>query len=211
MLKINSITVVGGGTAGWMTASTMIKAYPHISVSVIEPQGGEIIGVGESTIGGIRQWTNFIGLEDKQFLKETDGSYKLSIKFTDFYERDGESFHYPFGEPYLEQSPLQLMDWFYKKHYYPETPWDDYVRCLFPTTYLYENNKFNENNYQEFNNFNIKRDLAFHFDSAKFGVYLKNNFCVPNGVKIIDASVVNIITGENGIESLVVDNGESIT
>jgi hypothetical protein len=211
MLKVNSITVVGGGTAGWMTASTIIKAYPNLSVNVIEPQGGEIIGVGESTIGGIRQWTNFIGLEDSDFLKETDGSYKLSIKFTDFYEKNGESFQYPFGEPYLEQSPLQLMDWFYKKHYYPETPWDDYVRCLFPTTYLYENNKFNENRYQEFNNFNIKRDIAFHFDSAKFGAYLKNNYCVPNGVKIIDASVVDIITGEDGIESLILDNGESVT
>ena len=94
MLKINSITIVGGGTAGWMTASTIVKAFPHISITVIEPSGAETIGVGESTIGGIRSWTNFIGLQDSDFLKETDGSYKLSIKFTDFYEKNGESFHY---------------------------------------------------------------------------------------------------------------------
>ena len=210
MLKINSITIVGGGTAGWMTASTIVKAFPHISITVIEPSGAETIGVGESTIGGIRSWTNFIGLQDSDFLKETDGSYKLSIKFTDFYEKNGESFHYPFGEPYLENSPLQLMDWFYKKHYYPETPWDDYVRSLFPTTFLYENNKFNENKYQEFGNFDIKRDVAFHFDATKFGIYLKNNFCIPNGVKVIDALVIDIATGKDGIEHITLDNGDTV-
>ena len=48
------------------------------------------VGVGESTIGKIRQWTSLLGIKDEEFIPYTDASYKLSIKFTDFYKK-GES------------------------------------------------------------------------------------------------------------------------
>jgi len=106
---MNKITIVGGGSAGWMTASTLIKAFPHKTITLIESPNIPIVGVGESTIGGIRNWTNFLGVNDKQFLSETDGSYKLSIKFTDFYQK-GEAFHYPFGMPYHHQNYYRKND-----------------------------------------------------------------------------------------------------
>ena len=71
---MNKITIVGGGSAGWMTASTLIKAFPEKTITLIESPNIPIVGVGESTIGGIRNWTNFLGVKDKQFLSKTDGS-----------------------------------------------------------------------------------------------------------------------------------------
>ena len=81
------IIIVGGGSAGWMTASTLIKEFPDKKIALIESPDIATIGVGESTIGQIRFWINFLGIEDKYFLREIDGTYKLSIQFTDFYKK----------------------------------------------------------------------------------------------------------------------------
>ena len=66
----------------------------------------------------------------------TDASYKMSIKFTDFYEKDGGAFHYPFGEPFVKDTNDGMHDWFYKKYFYPDTPIEDFVRCYFPAAAL---------------------------------------------------------------------------
>ena len=104
----------------------------------------------------------------KDFLKETDGSYKLSIKFTDFYKK-GESFHYPFGRPNFEDTYNAANDWWYKKFLYPDTPNSDYADCMFPTQMAYVNK----------NKFNKKCAKAYHFDATKFGLWLKEktNIC----------------------------------
>ena len=60
MPQIKKICIVGGGSAGWMTASTLIKAFPTKKISLIESPKIPIIGVGESTIGAIRNWTHFL-------------------------------------------------------------------------------------------------------------------------------------------------------
>ena len=73
------IMVVGGGSAGWMTASTLIKEFPNKKIALIESPEIATVGVGESTINQIRGWTQYLGIEDKSFLKHVDGTYKLSI------------------------------------------------------------------------------------------------------------------------------------
>ena len=115
-MKANKIVIVGGGSAGWMSAATLIKAFPNKEIVVIETNDVPIIGVGESTLGGIRSWTRFIGLDESSFFKTTDASFKLSIKFTDFYKKDHGSFHYPFGRPQVEdESRNPFSDWYFKK------------------------------------------------------------------------------------------------
>ena len=82
------IIIVGGGSAGWMTAATLQSQLPEHQITLIESKNISITGVGESTIGGIRDWTRLLKIEDKDFMKDTDASYKLSIKFTDFYKKN---------------------------------------------------------------------------------------------------------------------------
>ena len=86
-MKSEKILIVGGGSAGWMTAATLIKAFPDRDITVLESPNYPTVGVGESTIGQIRQWTKFLGIDDKDFIPYTDASLKLSIKFTDFYKK----------------------------------------------------------------------------------------------------------------------------
>lgn len=211
MGEINKIVVVGGGSAGWMTAATLIKAFPEKHIFVIESKDVPTIGVGESTIGGIRNWTRFIGLTEGDFFSATDASLKLSIKFTDFYRKDGGSFHYPFGQAIAEQNRNPFFDWHLKKYLYPETPVEDFVQCLFPAAALFENNRFNLNNGREFDNFNVDNDVAYHFDATKFANWLRESICKPQGVTHIIDTVVNVEVDNSGVKHLELSSGDLIT
>lgn len=210
MSAINKIVIVGGGSAGWMTAATLIKAFPKKDISVIESKDVPIIGVGESTLGGIRKWTRFIGLDEDSFFAHTDASYKLSIKFTDFYKKDGGAFQYPFGTPKIDEGRNPFTDWHLKKYFYPETDITDMVNCTFPAAALFENNKFSKNSNGEFDHFNVDNDVAYHFDAVKFGAWLRDHYCTPRGVKHIVSTVVDIEVAEAGIKTLTLEDGTTV-
>ena len=212
-MKINKIVIVGGGSAGWMTAATLVKSFPDKEICLIESPDVPTVGVGESTLGGIRTWCRWIGIDDRPdlFFKDTDASLKLSIKFTDFHKKDGGAFHYPFGKAMLDGDRNPFFDWEVKKYYYPETPVEDFSRCIFSASSLFENNKYSLNETGEFDNFNPNDDVAYHFNATKFGEWLKVNYCVPNGVEHIQATVAELPTDESGIKHLVLDSGEVVT
>jgi hypothetical protein len=211
MSKINKIVIVGGGSSGWMTAATLIKAFPQKEITLIESKDTPTIGVGESTLGSIRQWTRFIGLDEKSFFAATDASYKLSIKFTDFYKKDSGSFHYPFGSPFHDDSKTNpYHSWQLKKYFNSTTPTNDMVKCLFPAAALFENNKFSNNITGEFGNFDPLNDVAYHFDAAKFGVWLRETICIPEGVTHVVSTVSKINSNDKGIVNLVLDNNMEV-
>ena len=199
-MKLKKIIIVGGGSAGWMAAATLIKQFPNLDITLIESPNISTVGVGESTIGGIRLWTNWLGIDDKEFLKYTDGSYKLSIKFTDFYKK-GEAFHYPFGQAHTSDDNFGLNAWWWKKFNYPETPYSDYATSYFPQMALVNANKcfYNEKNEIPFL---FKKDTAFHFDATKFALWLKDKYCLPRGVKHLKEEVNTVELGEEGIVSV---------
>jgi flavin-dependent dehydrogenase len=189
-MKVDSIIILGGGSAGWMTASVLAKTYPNKKIKVIESPDTPIVGVGESTIYTIKHFVEYLGIDEKDFLAKTDGSYKLSIKFTDFYKK-GEAFHYPFGEPNTEGTLNKLNDWWYKKFLQPETPYSDYADSFYEAMQLVKNNKFEEDT-----------PYAYHFDATKFGLYLKENYCKPRGVEHVVEDITEINTDKNGILNL---------
>ena len=221
MIKnLNKIVIVGGGSAGWMTASTLIKFYPEKEIVVIESPNIPIVGVGESTIGGLKTWIHALGINEDDFMEYTDASYKMSIKFTDFYEKDAGSFHYPFGTPFTGQlgpnnnqiSPVEMLKiWQYKKGVYPKTPVQDYCRNYWSTMPLIENNKFSKNESGEFDNYFSETNVVYHFDATKFGAWLRDRYSIPRGVKHISGEVVTINTDENGISNLILDNEDVVT
>jgi tryptophan halogenase len=211
MIKVNKIVIVGGGSAGWMSAATMVRAFPDKEIVVIESPDYPIVGVGESTLGGITGWANWIGIDEKDFMPATDAVYKMSIKFTDFYNKDAGGFHYPFGNPFLEGTLDGLTDWYFKKVKSPDLDVADYARTFFPALTLAEQNKLSWNKSGKLSNFNFKKDVAYHFDATKFGQWLKNNYCIPRGVIVIPQTVETVNTNEEGIESLVLTDGTVIT
>ena len=199
--KLKKILIVGGGSAGWMSAATMIRKFPNLDITLIESPNIPTVGVGESTIGGIRLWTNWLGIDDKEFLKHTDGSYKLSIKFTDFYRKGDGGFHYPFGGPNLEGNSAGVNDWWIKKFHLPDTPNSDYATSHYPQMALVNENKCFFNNEKDIP-FRFKKDTAFHFDATKFSNWLRDHYCLPRGVKHIKENVDTIEKNDEGILSI---------
>jgi len=64
MIKpLKKIVIVGGGSAGWMTAAALIKAFPNKEIVVIESPEVPIVGVGESTLSSINDYCNFLEID----------------------------------------------------------------------------------------------------------------------------------------------------
>lgn len=208
--KIEKVVIVGGGSAGWMSAATLINFFPNKQIVVIESPTVPTVGVGESTLGGIRHWMHALGIDETDFMKHTNASYKMSIKFTDFYNKDAGSFHYPFGEPQLYNTNHGLAEWQAKKALYPDTPVDDYCRTYYSTMPLIENNKFSTNLNGEFDSFRPDLDVAYHFEAALFGNWLKDQYCIPRGVSLISDTVMQVNTSDDGVDSLTLSDGSII-
>ncbi len=209
-MTFKSILIVGGGSAGWMSAATLVKKFPNANITLVESSDIPIVGVGESTLGFIRDWTNYLGLDDKDFLKHTNGIYKLSIKFTDFYDKDSGGFHYPFGDP-CENENFNYNDWSLKKALYPDTPSSDFVDNFWPIMSLVNKNKLSTNNDGMLDNFRFDYNTAFHFDAQLFGKYLKDHYCKPRGVNHVVGTVDEIITNDDGVERIILEDGKELT
>lgn len=210
--KINKIVIVGGGSAGWMTAATLIKVFPNRDITLIESPNIPSVGVGESTLGQINSWLKLLDIEDKDFMKITDATYKLSIRFEDFYKKGYGAFHYPFGSTNTDGNVAILNDWYFKKFLYPETPNSDYAECMCPIMALVNENKISDNSDGSIPTYNFRNDTAYHFNAIKFANWLRTEYAIPRGVKNILAEVKLIdYDDENGINFLQLDNGEKIT
>lgn len=210
MPKIKSITIVGGGSAGWMSAATLIANFPNYKISLIESSDIPRIGVGESTQQKIAVWARNIGINHKDFMEKTDASYKFSIRFKDFNHIGDDGFHYPFGNIYLGNTNRGTNEWALKKIKYPETSNSDFADCFFPQMSLINNNTINENKYKIFEDFDFDNEHAYHFDAIKFANWLAEDFAKPKGVNHIIATVLKVNVDENGISSLELDNGDVI-
>ena len=198
----NKIIIVGGGSAGWMTAATLIKAFPNKNILVIESPNIKHIGGGESTLGQINQWLDFLEIKDEDFMAFTKATYKLCIRFEDFYKKGDGGFYYPFGGC-CENTFLGNKEfWFFKKKFFPKTPLSDYATSISPSMALVNNNVLFKNENQELPGFNFKTDVAYHFDASKFGEWLREYYCKPRGVKHILENIDSIEKNEEGIKTL---------
>ena len=96
--RIRDLVIVGGGTAGWMTAAALADHFrgSGLAITLIESSTIGTIGVGEATIPTIRRFYQALGLRDLDVLKATHGTVKLGIRF-DGWTGDGAGFLHPFG------------------------------------------------------------------------------------------------------------------
>lgn len=96
--RIRSVVIVGGGTAGWMTAAALVQHFrgAPLSITVVESSEIGTIGVGEATIPTIRRFYAQLGLSDAEVMRATGATCKLGIRFCDW-SGPGSDFIHPFG------------------------------------------------------------------------------------------------------------------
>lgn len=210
-MKSDKIVIVGGGSAGWMTAAILIKSFPEKEIVLIESPNIPKVGVGESTYDGINYYLEYLEINRNEFFQETDASIKLGIEFVDFYEKDSGSFLYPFGRPYVGDNMWGMQDWMIKKYCRPETPNTDFAESYFPVALMIKHNTFYENADGALPNFSPRTNTALHFDAQKFATWLKEKYCIPRGVKYLPLEVDDIVCDEyNSIDYLLMSNKEKI-
>lgn len=95
--NITSVAIVGGGTAGWMTAAALSKVFgAAVSIRLVESDDIGTIGVGESTIPMIRLFNTLLEIDEDEFMRETGATFKLGIEFCDW-GAIGERYMHGFG------------------------------------------------------------------------------------------------------------------
>lgn len=96
--QINKLTIVGGGTAGWLTATLFAKVMgKQLTITLVESKDIASIGVGEATIPAIVAFNRALGIDEAQFIRETHATIKLGIQF-DGWSKTRKSYMHAFGQ-----------------------------------------------------------------------------------------------------------------
>jgi len=191
---MNTIVVLGGGTAGWLSALFFKKNYPNSSVTVIESKEIGIIGVGESATPYIIELLDFLNISVLDILKPSDITFKNGIKFLGWGKKD--FFHtFNLNDEFYSKDPA-LINYYFND--------DNVFRKLNPLVKITEKNKISnlKNNLPQY-------DYSIHFDAFKFSNTLKNIAISRNIIHLQD-DVNDVDIKDNKIVSLVLSENKKL-
>ncbi len=208
MTPIQKVTIVGGGTAGWMTAALLGKLFGRaLTIRLIESDEIGTVGVGEATIPQIRNFNGTLGLDENEFIRETQGSFKLGIQFVDWL-RPGHRYMHSFGV--VGGRNLGLVQFY------------QYWLKLRAMGFGAELGDYTFNTIASAGN-RFMRPLdrpnsplgsiayAFHFDAGLYARYLRRR-AEPAGVQRIEGKIVDVqLQPESGfVQSVRLQSGELV-
>ena len=207
--NIKNIVIVGGGTAGWMAAAALSKilVHPDINITLVESEAIGTVGVGEATIPHIKYFNELLGLQEDDFVKKTNATFKLGIEFADW-ERVGESYIHPFGEYGLDMEGLNFYHfWLRHKALGNTISIDDYNLQIMAA----RAGKF-QRPVNIANSPLSKIAYAFHFDATLYARFMRE-FAEARGVKRIEGKVINVkLNTQSGfVETIKLESGQCIS
>jgi tryptophan halogenase len=206
---IKHIVIVGGGSAGWLTAGILAaqhatKTPEGIQITLVESPDVNTIGVGEGTWPSMRNTLQTIGISETEFVRECSAAFKQGSKFVGWKNGRADDFYYhPFTIPNGYTQFNLVSAW---QSAYATIPFAD---AMCEQSHLCEAGRapkqFTTPEYAGVANY------GYHLDAAKFGMILQKHCTQKLGVKHVLDHVTHINSAEDGdIESIATKNSGSI-
>jgi tryptophan 6-halogenase len=212
MAMAKRVVIVGGGSAGWMTASYLTKALPGLErVTLIESPNIRTIGVGEATFSTIKLFFDFLDLREQDWMPQCSGAYKLAIRFVNWTKSPGHFYH-PF-QRFETASGYSVAEWWLKLKR-GEQPFDyacftipwlcDAMRSprhldgtVFDEKVLafYDDGASSPNT--SIAGHQVQYPYAYHFNAAELALFLQR-YAVGQGVVRVADEVVDVVRCEDG-------------
>lgn len=193
---IRKIVIVGGGTAGWMTAAALSNALQQgCQITLVESDEIGTVGVGEATIPPIRVFNRTLGIDENTFLKATQGSFKLGIQFVNWGKQGHQYFH-PFGN-YGRQFDMVNFHHYWLAAYQQgkAAALDDYCMAWGAATA----GRFAPP-IPDSRNVLSTYEYAYHFDAGLYARFLRQ-YAEQRGVRRIEGKVTQV--KQNAISGLI--------
>jgi tryptophan halogenase len=205
--SIRRLVIVGGGTAGWLTAALLSRALgSQLEIRLIESDEIGTVGVGEATIPQIRHINAFLGIDEDDMLRFTHGTFKLGVQLNDW-ARLGDSYIHAFGDIGLKPGLIPFHHYWLRSRGRAEAQnlWAYSLNAVAAAA-----NRFARMDTVPNSSIGGIR-YAYHFDATRYGRYLREHI-KPNTVRRVEGKVVDVRRrGEDGfIESLQLESGEVV-
>ncbi|GAB3454012.1 tryptophan 7-halogenase [Massilia terrae] len=201
MSNFDRIVVVGGGTAGWMTALALVTGLRGRTVEVIESEEIGIVGVGEATFPSILEYNRLVGIDEADFLRATEGTYKLGVEFRDW-RQQGESYFHTFGDFGSLTGSHSL--WGQHRRLGDAVAGAFGAQCL-PTVMAQEGRFCAPNAIQ-----GAPFKYAYHFDASLYASYLRR-LAVRRGANRTEGRIIAVKRREDGgVRSVLLADGREI-
>ncbi len=206
--KLITIMIVGGGTAGWMSAAILAQFSQNgYRVVLVESEEIGTVGVGEATIPQINLYNSALGLDEDAFLRATQGTFKLGIEFADW-GRKGDRYMHAFGDIGRDVGLVPFQHYWHR------------ARGL-GLAKSFEHYSLNEvaaragrmqRGAPRTSDSLHNMPYAFHFDAGLYAAYLRR-FAEARGVTRTQGKVVDVsLHGETGdVASVTLDGGQVLT
>lgn len=207
--QVKRILIVGGGTAGWMAAAALSARYRKFMLDICLVESEEIgsVGVGEATVPGIRRFHHQLAISERDFVRETQASFKLGIEFQNW-RQSGHRFFHPFsafGAKIADQDFYQCWLKLWREGY--QFPLESYslAVAMARSGRFSQPDESSENPLAWYN-------YAYHFDASLYAKFLRK-YAEDRGVKRVQGKVVEVQqdshTGE--LTGVCMDSGERLT
>ncbi|NCP66510.1 MAG: tryptophan 7-halogenase [Paraglaciecola sp.] len=203
--RIKKILIVGGGTAGYMAAAALTKVLTKdfCQVKLIESEEIGTVGVGEATIPQIQLYNKLLGLDEDDFVRRTQATFKLAIQFKDWH-KVGHSYYHAFGDVGKDMEGVQFYHYWLKMRQLGKAQdIDDYTLSALAC------------NHQKFmravdagNSPLSNIAYAFHFDAGLYALYLRE-LAEKAGLQRVEGKITEtMLTNEGRVSAVKLDNGE---
>jgi tryptophan halogenase len=225
---MQKIVIVGGGAAGWMTASYLAKFNKDFEVTVVEAPGIPIIGVGESVTPHVDAFFHDLGIPRHEWMGATASVYKIGNKFINWRDGQGEAEYFGFTYSIAEDFYLKdvskaktVLDYRPRKFHSPIRNFEHlaemynngdvpkYDRWILDSYHYMEKNKSFIRNGQPL--LNEPWVITNHINAELTGNYLRDRAALPAGVKHVQGKVVNVKAAGDNITEIELEDGQVIT